>query len=243
VLSDYGGSSVVVITADQDWAPEWAAGVFINAVEDLQIPVHCFRTNKTKSIDDAQGRGVITNGWHPNFKPFSSHGKDYAEVIDTMTSMFPDCTTVRCHSYFESTEIWQLLFKAGIRFESHGNTNLENNIRPIKMMTGLTRLPVFFEDDCYMPLVRDEINPRRLISGLVQPGLKVLDFHPIHVAMNTPNMKFYLDNKDSVYKEQVVTEDSLFGVRNLFEEVVEYCRSNSIPIVSFLELADSAMVD
>src|SRR5271156_5608910 len=61
-------------TADQDWAPEWAAEIFLEELRRFRIPLHIFRTNPSAAFDRAVRDGEAEQGWHPNFLPGSSHG-------------------------------------------------------------------------------------------------------------------------------------------------------------------------
>ena len=60
-------------------------------------------------------------------------------------------------------------------------------LRPWRHWNGLIKVPYFWEDDihCHMQL-NDSIE-----SIACKPGLRVFDFHPIHVFLNTEHMDRY----------------------------------------------------
>lgn len=58
---------VFVLTADQDWAPEWANQIFLEKVAYWNLPVHVFRTSPSVILDDALRHRKIEQGWHPIF--------------------------------------------------------------------------------------------------------------------------------------------------------------------------------
>lgn len=219
-------SPTFVLTADQDWAPEWACEYFVKLLSDNRLTAHVFRTSHSDALDCAVDAGLITNGWHPNFRPGSSHGSDIAEVISTMSELFPGCTTVRAHSYFESSETWTALKQAGITVESHGPTDMEENLMPLKMMSGLTRFPVYLEDDVHLVGESRQRSLTRFVSKIHVPGLKILDFHPIHLALNTPSLKHY----DEYKRNPVGISDThgQSGVRDAFLEIVQIIRSSEL---------------
>ena len=73
-----------VVTSDQDWAPEWAVVALLEFAASLDLRLHVFRTNPSPALDKAVDAGVITQGWHPNFRPHSSHGPTPSDVISSM---------------------------------------------------------------------------------------------------------------------------------------------------------------
>ena len=136
---------VFLMTSDQDWAPNWAIESLLSATEG--IPLHFFRTNPCTILDDAFSSGKITQGWHPNLLPNSSHGSSQEEVINYMKDNFPLCNTVRSHAFNTNTHFDRLLFEAGIRVDSQQATLWQSNLSPILDISGIIRLPVYFEDD------------------------------------------------------------------------------------------------
>ncbi len=223
-----------VLTADQDWAPEWACELFIDLIKQLELPFHVFRTNLSVALDFAAQEGIISNGWHPNFRTESTHGSTPGEVIASMTSMFPGCNSARAHTYYESSETWQLLKQAGISYESHGPTDMEDGLRPLRMMSGLTRFPVFLEDDVHLMSDRRDDSLRRLHETVHTPGLKVLDFHPIHLGLNTPSIGYYDENRGTSRNKKI--QHNGVGVRDAFLQVVQTVRAGGFDFLSFESL-------
>lgn len=235
---------LVIFTADQDWAPEWACEVFVNEVTTNELPVHVFRTNSSPTIDKAVARGVVTHGWHPNFKADSTHGTTISEVISTMQAIHSESRTVRAHSYFESSEIWDCLYAVGQIVESHGVTRLEENLQPMRMASKLIRVPVFFEDDVFMRDYPDELDCELLFKRLLSPGLKVLDFHPIHIGLNSKSLIHYEQSR------QILDNESLFlesmnhrGIRTVMNEIVKFVKLHDLQIISFENLVDELISD
>lgn len=230
-------STLVVFTADQDWAPEWAMQIFVSEFEELQVPIHLFRTNHSAVFDSLSQSQLFSDGWHPNFRENSSHGNSIDEVISTMKEMFPGRTSVRCHSFFESTEIWLKLVGAGMKVESHGLTDLQDGLSIQNMASGMNRIPVYFEDDVYIPQDNTNLMNERLLAGLRRPGLKVLSFHPIHIAMNTPNIPYYTAQRTDAYDDVMTVQEKSYGVRDLLADVVKFCFKNNLPVISFSSLS------
>ena len=235
---------LVVFTADQDWAPEWACEVFVNEINTNELPVHVFRTNMSPTIDEAVVKGVITHGWHPNFKADSTHGSTIAEVISTMQSINPESRTVRAHSYFESSETWDYLYAAGQIVESHGVTILEENLQPMRMASKLIRVPVFFEDDVFMRDSPDDLDCELLFKRLLSPGLKILDFHPIHIGLNSKSLIHYEQSRQ-ILKNENLFLDSMDhrGIRTVMNDIVKFIKFHNLQVISFEELVDELIAD
>jgi hypothetical protein len=149
---------VFVLTSDQDWTPSWAAERFLAQLNGRNIPIHFFRTNPCPVLDSAAADGRITQGWHPNFLPGSSHGDDVESVINYMKRTFPGATTVRSHACAESTLAWKALLRAGIVADSQPATLYQPDLTPLLHLTGVLRMPVFFEDDVYFDYESDKLD-------------------------------------------------------------------------------------
>jgi hypothetical protein len=239
-----GDNPLVVFTADQDWAPEWANQIFIDEVSRVRVPMHIFRTNASPVIDESVNAGILTQGWHPNFKANSTHGDSISNIISHMHSIAPASRTVRAHSYFETSEIWDCLYRAGQIVESHGVTDMEINVVPLRMASRMIRLPVFFEDDVFFRNEPDELNLSFLKQRLLTPGLKLLDFHPIHIAMNTSSIAHYESVKFKLEKKVDETSGSSFrGIRTVFNEIVGLIRQEKIEVRCLEMLVDQMMAN
>jgi hypothetical protein len=90
----------------------------------------------------------------------------------------------------------------------------------------LLRIPYFWEDDLEMERPRPcwQLNPLLQIGQ----GLKVFGFHPIHIYLNSTNMKSYQMLKRRVPKlfEAIPSEVDChvytgLGTNSLFTEIVE----------------------
>lgn len=180
-----------VLTADQDWAPAWAAERLLDIVAARGLPLHVFRTNPCPVLDEAFAAGRISQGWHPNFLPGSSHGGDAEAVITYCRTHFPGARTARAHCFMEHTMAWDALAAAGIVADSQLPTFFQEGLVPILHASGVWRLPVYFEDDIFFRYFADALDLRVLDGTLFGPGLKILNVHPTFVAANIPSLPHY----------------------------------------------------
>ncbi len=215
-----------VLTSDQDWAPEWAIVALLEFAKSLDLPLHVFRTNPSPALDAAVIAGTITHGWHPNFRPQSSHGATHAEVISSMLKIAGATLYARTHEFAESSSAVAALSDAGVRFLSQLPTMCEPWIAPIRHSTGIYYLPVFWEDDVW--LGRYQISsPSVMEREISLPGLKILNVHAAHIGLNTPSMDYY-DSRRPQFFDPVVSGPSLRhsdrGTEDLVRELVRTLR-------------------
>lgn len=235
-------AAVVVFTGDQDWAPAWAVEETVGLFENCALPFHLFRTNVSHLYDiKCAVPSGFTSGWHPNFLPGSSHGADLDSVIQEMQRLVPLSRSVRSHSFLESSSIWQALSRTSVIAESHGLTDLETYVKPMRMGSGFIRFPLFLEDDHFLANGPTMAPMKRLWNNLRMPGLKVLNFHPIHLALNTPSVSAYMAWKENVRKNDLSQAYEGYGTRNLLLEIIEFSKQEDLRIVSFEVLIDEVL--
>lgn len=227
------------LTADQDWAPEWAMRVFLDWVRERSVPVHVFVTSTSETLDIAQRSGHATVGWHPNFGRGSTHGDTPDEVIAHLRGIAPAATTFRSHGFTESFQALTAMAAAGHRTESQFPTDFSAGITPQVHASGLIRMPVWFEDDIWM---RDPVRAdTRVAATLPTPGLKILNLHPIHIALNSPDFAYYDSRRAEIYGAEADGHLSFDGrgARTVAEELID-AGNGSEGFVEFEELADRA---
>lgn len=232
-----------VLTADQDWAPEWAIAAFLDVVRRFQVPLHIFRTSPSPLLDGAAARGEIEQGWHPNFLPGSTQGDTIEAVIGYCQSHFPGARTVRSHCFAENSLQWSALARVGIVADSQGLTACQAELTPYVHWTGIVRFPVFFEDDAFFAMKPDALDLQAIVPTLFSPGLKILNFHPTFVACNTPNRAHYDAHRSRVFG--TVAPDPAVrwtgrGTAHVFEELLGRVRDSGHPFSRLHALVDTA---
>ncbi len=206
-LSDIGverhseWSQSIYLTIDIDWA---ADAVLLDAVEIIErsgAQATWFVTHETELLERLRENPNFELGIHPNFNFLlqgdGRNGKDAEEVIDRLMAVVPEAKSVRSHSGTQSSRILDLFSSRGLTHESNVFVPAQAGIelRPWKMWSGLTRVPYFWADDVACLSGTDDAMPMRdLVSSA---GIKVFDFHPIHVFLNTENLQRYEVTRDS----------------------------------------------
>jgi hypothetical protein len=229
------------LTSDQDWTPAWAADDLLSFMRKAQIPVHVFRTNPCPVFDAAAATGEITQGWHPNFLPNSSHGKETSEIIDYMRANFPRCRTVRSHTLFESTATWKALASAGIVADSQTATLYQENLVPLLHWSGMLRFPVYFVDDVFFIHEAPSLSLDALLSTLFTPGLKILNVHATFFACNVPSQAYYEEIRGRIFDTEIKAEGLAWtgrGTADVVEELLQQIMSRGYSLEGFETVVD-----
>ena len=143
---------------------------------------------------------LIELGIHPNCLPNSSHGTDEAAVLKYVKDIVPDAVSMRTHGLYQTSAF---LIRAaqhyGIRIDSslflpdaRGCCHYDIRVDD----TCLRRMPFCWADDTTMR------HPSPEWSFAYAAGdserVRVFDFHPFHVALNTVDYSVYEDLKSQL---------------------------------------------
>ena len=231
---------VVVLTADQDWAPDWAMGELVAFAHCQGFPLHVFATNASPALDEAVGAGDVTVGVHPNFLPRSSHGSDPGEVIAHCRDLVPGATTFRTHSFHEDSRLLERLRESGFVVDSNLCLFLEPGLVPYVHAAGTLRFPVFLEDDDMLRWLGAAEAMRSVPPTLHVPGLKVLNVHPALFAINAPDLVYYEERRTALYSGSEPPAALRYpgvGVASVVTEIIASVRGAGLRVESFETLA------
>lgn len=192
--------NLIVFTMDVDWASEYAIAQTLNYFENNEIPLTVFLTHKSKVCTEALRQGKIKGGIHPNFLPDSSQGKNFNEVIEFCYTLLPEVRGFRAHRYFDLNDTIDELYKRGVLYESNLCTWLDR-VSPFLHRSGMVGFPIFMEDGGYL-YQNGSLDYSNLRDKIHMPGLKVINFHPMHFMINTPYFTYTRDIKDRLSREE-----------------------------------------
>lgn len=181
----------IFLTFDVDWAADAVIDHTIDLLEENQIPATWFITHQSDACQRLIENDLFETGIHPNFNPLlngdDSKGKTAEEVIDRLLDFVPNPLSARSHSMTQSTGLQNLFKTKGLQFDCNHFIPEHTGIalKPWHLWNGLIKVPYCWEDD-----VAALYNV--LEKGVEHyNGLKVIDFHPIHIFLNTENMDRY----------------------------------------------------
>ena len=230
----------VYITMDMDWANDGVLSDTIALVEQLNIPVCFFVTNDTPLLPRLRKHPLFTLGIHPNFLPQlnGQTNKSYKETIAEMLELVPEAKVIRCHALADATPILvtakELGFKADMNLFIPFSSGIQ--LAPFRHFTGLCRLPFFYEDDAWAS-EDDAAGPEK---HLLSDGLKIFNFHPIHLYLNMEKMERYNRAKpyyhDFESLSAFVNHGGEMGARDFLASLAEKAPQNDIRFGKVSEL-------
>jgi hypothetical protein len=197
------------VTIDIDWADDTVLSDTVRIVEEADIEATWFVTHYTELISRLRENPKFELGIHPNFNFLLDgdprNGGDVKRVIEKLLDIVPEAKSLRSHSLLTSTKLLQLMPQYGLTHES--NIYMPpascDDLRPFRIWNELVRVPHSFEDDLYLlassncDAAECETISKYIANEFVKKnGFKVLDFHPIHVFLNTENLDRYERTRD-----------------------------------------------
>lgn len=196
----------IFLTLDVDWAHDEVFADSIGLLRELGAKATWFVTHETSVLDDIKDDPDFELGIHPNFNPLldgSSQGvKNAEEVIDGVLKIVPDAKCVRSHSMSQNFRLLNLFSDRGLTHDSNDFIPEQSGMEllPYPHWTGLLRVPFFWEDNVQC-MYRHNTPIRDLVC---RKGLKIFNFHPIHVFLNTEKLSRYEDSRSQHYKPELL---------------------------------------
>ena len=216
----------IFLTFDIDWAHDDILNDTVDLVESYNVPVTWFVTHDAPVLNRLRDNPRFELGIHPNFN-FLLQGSEVGsrsaeEVIEKALETVPEARSVRCHSMAQSSVILNQFKEHGLEYDCNHFIPWHSGIdlRPWKHWNGLIKVPYFWEDD----VACIEEDDKRLVELGNLSGLKVFDFHPTQVFLNTKNIELYertrpLHNNP---KELIKHRYEKSGTRNRLLELLSF---------------------
>lgn len=237
-------TSPLCFTTDIEWAPDWAIRDLFELADQHGVPLTPFLTHRSAYLvrrlrDDNAG----DVGLHPNFLPGSTHGATVEEVIATMRALWPDAVSFRSHCFYDDTRMLRKMAEKGFRYDSNLFAFLQPMLAPLRTVAGTVRLPVFWEDDVHSDLgLPWEIGALR--APFQGPGLKIVNVHPLRVALNVPDEDFHESHRQLGTAVDVDARAEAHpgrGTRTLLEELFAHASSGGRRPVRLRDLYEQAV--
>lgn len=215
------------LSFDIEWASDDVLVDTINLVEKADVAATWFVTHDTPLLQRLRGNPQFELGIHPNFNFLlngdTRNGKDAQDVIDRLLTIVPEAKSVRSHSMTQNSNLLQMFFDKGLTHDTNHYIaeQVEIELKPWQIWNGLVKVPYFWEDD--LACIYAENTP---IKNLLQrKGLKVFNFHPIHVFLNTESLERYKRTKNIHINlgELIKHRYSGSGTRTALETLLELC--------------------
>ncbi|HEY8584243.1 MAG TPA: hypothetical protein VIL49_14905 [Capillimicrobium sp.] len=217
------------ITLDVDWAPDFMIDAAADALLAREVKATWFVTHASPAVQRLRERpDLFELGIHPNFLPGSSHGATPAEVVAHCARLVPEATAVRTHCLLQSTPLHdELLRGSSVEVDLSLFLPRAEHVEPVVQWSPagrLLRLPYVWQDnmEMYSP------DPSwRTAAMLDAPGLRIFDFHPVHIWLNSRSFEPY---------ERLKTEHALGEVTEM--QANRFRAQGPGTMTAFLDLAD-----
>ncbi len=218
----------IALTFDTDWVPDFVLEPVLDQLESCGLNATFFFTSST-NISTHSG---IEKAIHPNFMEDSTQGDSVEEILDTLLESFPNACGVRTHRLFWYSGLVHPLKKRNILYDSSIFLPFSPHLSPVRY-DPIIRVPYWWSD--HRHLLRELRFDRIQLPNLTEPGLKVFDFHPLHVYLNTPDLEAHSEFMNDLHPIQDTTKSQLEeyqfdgkGIGTFFETFCNYIKSNNL---------------
>jgi hypothetical protein len=207
------------VSIDLDWAPDPVLDYTLNLLAKHGVSATFFMTNKTTC--DMKGHELAI---HPNFTSL-----DFEKHLLERLEEYPNAKGTRSHSLFFTERLRPFYEKHKLVYQSNAMMYMQKDIKPFMMSPTTLELPFYFMDTFYIIMNKNvpAFEPNEL--NLDSEGLKIFDFHPVHIFLNTETLSRYESVKKH-YKEPKelvkARNTGSRGVKDIFEDVLQFCKSS-----------------
>jgi len=222
----------IALTLDVDWAPDFMIDFAARILSEHRVRSTWFITHDSPALRRLRAQpDLFELGIHPNFFPGSTHGDSPGAVLRHCLDLVPEAGSLRTHGLLQSTALLgQIMSETGITTDASLFLPHANDVRPLDYQwekKSILRVPHFWEDDFEM----ERIAPCWSLPPLLgeHSGLRVFDFHPVHIYLNSSTTHAYRQLKQKAVKLSEVSEDQAAaiaetgtGTQTLFREAVNY---------------------
>jgi len=189
---------MIVITLDMDWAPDLVIDWVADKLVEHNVKATWFVTHASPAVERLRQRSDLFElGIHPNFMIGSTHGNSPEEVLNHCLEVVPEATSMRSHGLAQSTDILaKVIETAKIKTDVSIYLPRMMDVKPVRYNWGgghLVRMPFIWEDDFEIQKKDSEWELESLLG--VDDGLRIFNFHPIHIFLNSDNNYCYEELK------------------------------------------------
>lgn len=214
----------VFVSIDMDWAPDFAIEETLQILRKYPSSASTwFVTHATDMLPAMREFPNLELGIHPNFNPLLEGGgvsSSAHEILLEALKIVPEAKSLRSHSVLTGSRLRSIWQKVGIL--AHSNTYLpydetDGRLNPFMDKAGMIEVPYGWEDDVDIQSTNVEV-----MNRILGQGFCVLDFHPIHIYLNSPNMDAYEATRD-FHGDRASLEPHRYrghGTRTIFEYVL-----------------------
>lgn len=223
-------SNEIMLSLDIDWAPDEVIEYSLSILESYGITATLFMTHLI-DIDTRDHEIAI----HPNFTTLELD----KHIADRMQD-YPDSQGVRSHSFFFTERLRPVYKNYGFMYQSNVMMYMQENIQPYFMAPGMVEVPLCWMDNFYIVMESDKADFVLPPGYLERPGLKLFNFHPVHVYLNTCSLEDYEKAKQFYHRSEELVKyrnTARRGVGDMFVDLLKYISEKGLPSRPIREIA------
>jgi len=214
------------LTLDIDWVHDDILADSIDLIEQSGVATTWFVTHDTPLLNRLRGNPKFELGVHPNFnfllQSDTRNGRNAEEVVDRLLNIVPEARSVRSHSMTQNSKLMDIFLERGLTHECNHFIPEQSGIElsPWRLWNELIKVPHFWEDDISYIYSQNTSMP----SLAQRKGLKVFDFHPIHIFLNTENVNRYESTRPLHHQPNELIKyrsTKLYGARALLKQILK----------------------
>lgn len=212
---------MICLTFDTDWMSPEAIERFLD-----EFPLPGRATFFCHEPFDSLARSRHELCPHPFIDNLLDWRTDLASLRDRVN---PAARGVRTHSCVFSHVLGVGLHDMGFEYVSQASPLYQRGITPYRHPWGVWELPIYYMDSMdfwtagnWPGLDHQPFSSRWIQDAVGGPDLYVMDFHPIHIALNTRTPADYQGVKASIVAGRVSPFDLTYpgrGTREYFQEL------------------------
>lgn len=228
VEREFENRSIVCLTFDTDNCPELAIEFVQKRLERHGLAGTFFCTQRYESLSEPNEAAT-----HPFLREFYKLDEMF-KPLDKLIEQIPEAIGNRCHQLTSNGALYRHLAEKKFLYDSSWPMYMHNNIKPIRLHTGVLELPIFYAEN----LIIDQGMSESFLDGLRAPGLKVFLFHPVHIFHNSNKKTFYEIMKvpyPDRYVPELITQGG--GVLTFFDALLEILEKKRFTVATCKTIA------
>lgn len=219
---------MICITIDIDWCPDELVEMVVRALNEHNVKATFFATHP-----------ITINGHEISLHPNYSTVDKYKETITKLHDLFPYSKGVRSHRLTTDEILLSIYKELGIAYESGYVMMNMKNIQPFYLEHDILEIPIFYMDRLHFDQQRFYKKGFSITSmNLNSAGLKVFDFHPIHIFINTNKTELYQKAKKYYHEPKLLEQyrNKNKGIGTYFNELLQYITDTGTKTCTLFEI-------
>lgn len=233
---NYDNKETIFLSFDIDWVPDYMLQFTADLVSHLDVSfMHTHASPVSAKIIEHFPSGI-----HPNLQKNSDQGESIEEAINFLSNLGVSFKTCRFHTLTAGYPDLIKLSEHGTKLDSSTILFNGKNILPTYHHDlDMILAPYFWEDGVY--LRGKNLRGNQNIIDWDTPGLKIFDFHPLDIYLNTSSMNqrnifkeavTKLQNTEEKFSSSFINNDGDYGSRDILIDLISKEKKGEIAIKS-----------